>query len=192
MNPACSGQLSISVFRASVVPGAGRWPSGCSRGAGGVPSDGVWLVMDQAGNSWPARLWRHTSLMQRMAFVALVPTLITAGLLVTLLTQRQLVSLRRMAQTNADSIATQTASVSVQPLRAMRLRELMRIADSIGELPHVTRVQIRTADGQILADHRADDDERHEVMSVVRQVGRPAGEGHHHHVVGGADAAVVE
>src|SRR5574337_241417 len=111
MNPACSGQLSISVFRASVVPGAGRWPSGCSRGAGGVPSDGVWLVMDQAGNSWPARLWRHTSLMQRMAFVALVPTLITAGLLVTLLTQRQLVSLRRMAQTNADSIATQTASV---------------------------------------------------------------------------------
>lgn len=105
-----------------------------------------------------------------MAFVALVPTLITAGLLVTLLTQRQLVSLRRMAQTNADSIATQTASVSVQPLRAMRLRELMRIADSIGELPHVTRVQIRTADGQILADHRADDDERHEVMSVVRQV----------------------
>src|SRR5574337_363295 len=143
MNPACSGQLSISVFRASVVPGAGRWPSGCSRGAGGVPSDGVWLVMDQAGNSWPARLWRHTSLMQRMAFVALVPTLITAGLLVTLLTQRQLVSLRRMAQ---------------------------RIADSIGELPHVTRVQIRTADGQILADHRADDDERHEVMSVVRQV----------------------
>jgi signal transduction histidine kinase len=126
--------------------------------------------MDLAGNSWLARLWHHTSLVQRMAFVALVPTLITAALLVTLLTQRQLSTLRRMAQGSADAIATQTASVSVQPLRAMRLRELLRIADSIGELPHVTRVQIRTADGQILADHRADDDDKHDVTSVVREV----------------------
>jgi signal transduction histidine kinase len=126
--------------------------------------------MDLAGNSWLARLWHHTSLVQRMAFVALVPTLITAALLVTLLTQRQLDTLHRMAQGNADAIATQTASVSVQPLRAMRLRELLRIAESIGELPHVTRVQIRTADGQILADHRAADDDEHDVTSVVREV----------------------
>lgn len=126
--------------------------------------------MDLAGNSWLARLWHHTSLVQRMAFVALVPTLVTAALLVTLLTQRQLGTLRRMAQSNADAIATQTASVSVQPLRAMRLRELLRIADSIGELPHVTRVQIRTADGQILADHRAADDDERDVTSVVREV----------------------
>ncbi len=126
--------------------------------------------MDLAGNSWPARLWQHTSLMQRMAFVALVPTLITAALLVTLLTQRQLGGLRQMAQTNAAAIATQTASVCVQPLRAMRLRELLWIADSIGELPNVTRVQIRTADGQILADYRAADDNQRDVISVVRDV----------------------
>src|SRR6185437_1727163 len=117
-----------------------------------------------------ARLWHHTSLVQRMAFVALVPTLITAALLVTLLTQRQLDTLHQMARGNANAIATQTASVCVQPLRTMRLRELLRIADSIGELPHVTRVQIRTADGQILADHRASDDNLHDVMSVVREV----------------------
>ncbi|CAM5243839.1 ATP-binding protein [Rhodanobacter lindaniclasticus] len=126
--------------------------------------------MDLAGNSWLARLWHHTSLVQRMAFVALVPTLITAALLVTLLTQRQLTTLHRMAQGNADAIATQTASVCVQPLRTMQLRELVRIADSIGELPHVTRVQIRTADGQILADHRASDDDERDVTSVVREV----------------------
>jgi len=125
--------------------------------------------MDLAGNSWLARLWHHTSLVQRMAFVALVPTLITAALLVTLLTQRQLDTLHQMARGNANAIATQTASVCVQPLRTMRLRELLRIADSIGELPHVTRVQIRTADGQILADHRAADD-GHDVTSVVREV----------------------
>jgi signal transduction histidine kinase/CheY-like chemotaxis protein len=126
--------------------------------------------MDLAGNSWPVRLWRHTSLMQRMAFIALVPTLITAVLLVALLTQRQLASLRQMAQTNADAIAAQTASVCVQPLREMRLRELLRIAESIGELPHVTRVQIRTAGGQILADHRAADDNPSEVTSMVREI----------------------
>ncbi|HXD38534.1 MAG TPA: ATP-binding protein [Rhodanobacter sp.] len=125
--------------------------------------------MDLAGNSWLARLWQRTSLMQRVAFVALVPTLITAALLVTLLTQRQLGNLHRMAQANADAIATQTASVCVQPLRAMRLRDLLRIAASIGELPHVTRVQIRTADGQILADHRTAYDEP-DVTSVVRNV----------------------
>lgn len=126
--------------------------------------------MDLAGNSWLLRLWQRTSLTQRLAFVALVPTLITASLLVTLLTQRQLINLRTMAQSNADAIATQAASVSVQPLRARRLRELIRIADSIGELPHVTRVQIRTADGEILADHGAENEAKQDVMSVVREV----------------------
>ncbi|MEO6800420.1 MAG: hybrid sensor histidine kinase/response regulator [Rhodanobacter sp.] len=126
--------------------------------------------MDQMGNSWFVTLWQRTSLLQRMAFVALVPTLITAALLVTLLTQRQMVTLRRMAQTNANAIATQTASICVQPLRTMRLRELLRIADSIGELPHVTRVQIRTSEGQILADHRAVEDQQQDVMSVVHEV----------------------
>lgn len=128
--------------------------------------------MDMATNSWPVRLWQRTSLMQRLAFVALVPTLITAVLLVTLLTQRQLVSLRQMAQSNADAIAIQTASICVQPLRNMQLRELLGIADSIGELPHVTRVQIRTAAGQILADRRGPGDSRsqREILTVVRDV----------------------
>ncbi|WP_199100300.1 hybrid sensor histidine kinase/response regulator [Dyella sp. ASV21] len=90
--------------------------------------------------------------MQRLALVALVPTLVTATLLVTMLTQRQLGSLLGMAQNTADAIATQTASVSAAPLRDMQRRELVRIAESTGELPHVARVQIRAADGEILAD----------------------------------------
>ena len=126
--------------------------------------------MDLAGSSWLVRLWQRTSLIQRLAFVALVPTLITAALLVTLLTQRQLVNLRKMAQSNAEAIATQAASVSVQPLRTVRLRELIRIANSVGELPHVARVQIRTADGQILAEHRSDNDGTQDVTSVLREV----------------------
>jgi signal transduction histidine kinase len=90
--------------------------------------------------------------MQRFALVALVPTMVTATLLVTMLTQHQLVTLRDMAQNTADAIATQAASVSTAPLRDMQRRELVRIAESIGQLPHVARVQIRAADGEILAD----------------------------------------
>lgn len=128
--------------------------------------------MDMATNSWPMRLWQRTSLTQRLAFVALVPTLITATLLVTLLTRHQLITLHRMAQGTADAIATQTASVCVQPLRNMELRQLLGIAHSIGGLPHVTRVQIRTADGQILADNRkpGDNDGSQEILTVVHDV----------------------
>jgi signal transduction histidine kinase len=128
--------------------------------------------MDMATNSWPMRLWQRTSLTQRLAFVALVPTLVTAALLVTLLTRHQLITLHRMAQGTADAIATQTASVCVQPLRNMELRELLRIAHSIGSLPNVTRVQIRTADGQILADYHEpqDNDGTQEILAVVHDV----------------------
>ena len=108
--------------------------------------------MGAGANSRAVRWWRRTSLMQRFALVALVPTMVTATLLVTMLTQHQLVTLRDMAQNTADAIATQAASVSTSPLRDMQRRELVRIAVSIGQLPHVARVQIRAADGEILAD----------------------------------------
>jgi signal transduction histidine kinase/ActR/RegA family two-component response regulator len=121
---------------------------------------------------WPARLWRRASLMQRLAFVALAPALVTAALLVTLLTQRQLANLRQMAHDNAEIVASQAASICVQPLRTMQLRELVRIGDSTGGLPHVTRVQIRTAAGQILADHHEPDDSQgpREFLTVVHDV----------------------
>ncbi|WP_426688633.1 ATP-binding protein [Rhodanobacter ginsengiterrae] len=125
-----------------------------------------------AADSWPKRVWQRRSLMQRMAFVALIPALVTAALLATLLTQRQLVNLRQMARGNADAIAIQAASISLQPLRTLQLRELTRIADSVGKLPHVVRVQIRSSAGQILADHAEVDARRRpaEVLTVVRDV----------------------
>jgi len=128
--------------------------------------------MDMATSSWPARLWQRTTLTQRLAFVALVPALVTAALLVTMLTQRQLVNLRQVERGNAEAIATQAASISLQPLRTAQLRELVRVADSVGDLPHVTRVQIRTTAGQILADHREPDasHDPQETLTVVRDV----------------------
>jgi len=122
-------------------------------------------------DTWIGRLWRRTSLMQRLAFVALVPTLVTAVFLVTMLTRHQLASLRSMAQSTADTIAIQTASVCADPLRQMQRRELARIAQSIAELPHVAHVQIRAADGEIVADAQGREDRvRSETLTVVRTV----------------------
>jgi signal transduction histidine kinase len=117
--------------------------------------------------------------MQRLAMVALVPTLVTATLLVIILTQHQLTSLREMAQNTADAIATQAASVSTVPLRDMQRRELVRIAESIGELPHVARVQIRAADGEILADNLGRSGATgNDTLTVVRDVVDPDLPGH--------------
>lgn len=109
--------------------------------------------------------------MQRLAFIALVPTLVTAALLVIMLTRYQLNSLRSMAQSTADAIATQAASISVDPIRDMQRRDIKRIAESISELPHVAHVQIRASDGEILADSYGNTSRRpSDVLTVVHDV----------------------
>ncbi|KRF00363.1 histidine kinase [Frateuria sp. Soil773] len=127
--------------------------------------------MATGGTSFAARLWRRTSLMQRLAFISLAPTMVTALLLVTMLTRYQLATLRQMGLNTAGAIATQAASVAADPLRNMQRRELVRIADSIGELPHVARVQIRAADGEILADSQPRNAvPARDTLAVVRNV----------------------
>ncbi len=109
--------------------------------------------------------------MQRLAFIALVPTMLTALLLVIMLTRHQLMSLRSMAQSTADAIATQAASISTDPIRNMQRRDLNRIAESIAALPHVAHVQIRAADGEILADTiGASKAKPKDVLTVVHDV----------------------
>ena len=117
-----------------------------------------------------ARLWRRTSLMQRLSFVALVPTLVTAVLLVTMLTRHQLDTVRLMAQDTANAIAIQAAAVSAEPLRQSNRRELARIARATGELPHVALVQIRSVDGEILAGHRDAQPDTGASLKVERNV----------------------
>lgn len=113
--------------------------------------------MHERGQTWIGRTWRRASLVQRLAIVSLLPTAITAVLLVILLTRHQIAALRDMARSTADAIATQAAAVAAEPLRAGDRRELRRIARSIGQLPHVGRVQILTRDGEILADVHGED-----------------------------------
>lgn len=129
-----------------------------------------------------ARLWRRTSLMQRLGFVALVPTLVTAVLLVTMLTRHQLETVRLMAQDTANAIAIQAAAVSTEPLRRLQRRELTRIAQATGELPHVALVQIRSVDGEILAGHHdAQAGDTVGSLTVVRDVVDPQA---HDHLLG--------
>jgi len=101
------------------------------------------------------QLWRRASLMQRLAFVALAPTLVAASLLTVILTHYQMITLREMGQGSAEVIATQAASITAAPMQNMRRRELIRIAESIASLPHVAQVQIRAANGEILADSQS-------------------------------------
>ncbi|MEO6798787.1 MAG: hybrid sensor histidine kinase/response regulator [Rhodanobacter sp.] len=108
--------------------------------------------MNARRDFWFKRLWRHATLMQRLAFVTLVPTFATASLLVVMVTRYQINILQDMGQKTAVAIATQAASVSADPLQKVDRRELIRIAQSIAELPQVAYVQIRSADGEILAE----------------------------------------
>ncbi len=120
---------------------------------------------------WMKRLWRRASLMQRLGFVALVPTLVTASLLAAILTHYQLITLRSMGQNTADAVATQAASITAGPLHDMQRRELIRIAQSIAKLPHVARVQISAANGEILADsHGRSEATPQDSLTVVRDV----------------------
>ena len=66
-------------------------------------------------NSRTVQWWRRTSLMQRPALVTLIPTLVTATLLVAMLAPQQVMTLRGMAQNTADAIAN-TSARDTQPL----------------------------------------------------------------------------
>lgn len=127
-------------------------------------------MRDVSTSSWLEKVWRRTSLVQRLTCVALVPTAISAVLLVTLLTRHQMDTLHEMGRSTADAIAQQSATVSGDALRTGERREIARIAQSIVQLPQVSRVRISDRDGEILADRVngtiGDDDS----LTVAREV----------------------
>ncbi|HXP02209.1 MAG TPA: HAMP domain-containing protein, partial [Luteibacter sp.] len=127
--------------------------------------------MRDVSTPWLEKVWRRTSLVQRLTCVALVPTAISAILLVTLLTRHQMDTLHEMGRSTADAIAQQASSISGDALRTGERREIGRIAQSIVQLPQVSRVRISDRDGEIIADRvngsiGADDDS----LTVAREV----------------------
>ncbi|MGA7438375.1 MAG: hybrid sensor histidine kinase/response regulator [Luteibacter sp.] len=136
--------------------------------------------MRDGSASWLEKVWRRTSLVQRLTCVALAPTAISAVLLVTLLTRHQMDTLHEMGRSTADAIAQQAATVSGEALRSEQRRELGRIAQSIVQLPQVSRVRIADRDGEILADRVNGSVEDDDNLTVSRDVLDPVS----HRVVG--------
>lgn len=101
---------------------------------------------------WLNALWRRTSLTQRLLLLALIPTALTALLLVSLLAQRQVHTISELALGNAEAIASQTAVIAAEPMAANDQRDLHRIARAVSHLPHVARVSFGAPDGKILVD----------------------------------------
>ncbi|HVI55062.1 MAG TPA: hybrid sensor histidine kinase/response regulator [Luteibacter sp.] len=130
--------------------------------------------------TWLERVWRRTSLVQRLTCVALVPTAISAILLVTLLTRHQMDTLHEMGRSTADAIAQQAASVSGEALRNGERREISHISQSIVQLPQVARVRISDRDGEIIADRVNGSIDDEDSLTVSREVLDPVS----HRVVG--------
>ena len=126
--------------------------------------------MRDPSSSWLGNLWRRTTLVQRLTCLAAAPATVIALLLVTLLTRHQLESLNELGQRSAQAIATQTAAMAAEPLRAGQRRDIVRIAASVESLPNVVHVQIRAADGEILAD-TANDHRDAGAVTVQRDIG---------------------
>ncbi|TCV93942.1 signal transduction histidine kinase [Luteibacter rhizovicinus] len=126
--------------------------------------------MRESSGSWLEKVWRRTSLVQRLTFVALVPTATSAILLFALLTRHQMDTLRDMGRSTADAIAQQAASVAGDALREGQRRELGRIAQSMIQLPQVARVRIADRDGEILADRRNGSVDDSDALTVSREV----------------------
>lgn len=101
---------------------------------------------------WLNLLWRRTSLTQRLVLLALIPTALTALLLVSLLTQRQVRTINELARSTAESIVSQTAMIAAEPMAANDRRELYRIARAVSHLPHVSRVSFDLPNGEALVD----------------------------------------
>lgn len=96
--------------------------------------------------------WRRTSLMLRLVMLALIPTALTALLLVALLAHQQFRAIAELARSTGESIAAQTAVIAAEPLALNDRRELNRIAHAVSRLPHVSRVSFGLPDGEILVD----------------------------------------
>lgn len=103
---------------------------------------------------WLNALWRRTSLTQRLVLLALIPTALTALLLVSLLAQRQVRTIDDLARSTAESIASQTAMIVAEPMASNDRRELRRIARAVSHLPHIARVSFDLPSGEVLVDLR--------------------------------------
>ena len=112
--------------------------------------------MRDPSSSWLGNLWRRTTLVQRLTCLAAAPATVIALLLVTLLTRHQLESLNELGQRSAQAIATQTAAMAAEPLRAGVSGKNEKLLEPLAAREGV-------ADG-VLAAAGSDDEDVHAAM----------------------------
>jgi len=120
------------------------------------------------------------SLAQQLVLLAVLPAaLATAGAIVVL-TRQHLSNVTELMRASGQTVALQVATLAQAPLNQMDRRALLRTAQAGTSQPHVQQVQIRTDDGEILANAETADRRRTEGLRVLSPVmgedGKRAGE----------------
>ena len=116
-----------------------------------------------------ARLGRF-SLAQQLVMLALLPASVATLGAIAVLTRQHLDDVTELIRANAQTVALQVATVAQTQLQRMDRRGLMRTAQSGTYQPHVQQVQIRSEDGEILANAETADRSRTEGLQVVTPI----------------------
>ena len=87
----------------------------------------------------------------RLVLVCLVPASIAVLVTMSVLAQHHLAELRTLTENTATAVATQVATLARAPLARMDRRALLDVARIGASQPGVKQVQVRSADGEIVA-----------------------------------------
>ncbi|HYP84208.1 ATP-binding response regulator [Variovorax sp.] len=110
------------------------------------------------------------SLAQQLVLLAVLPAVLATAGAIVVLTRQHLANVTELMRTSAQAVALQVASLAQGPLAQMDRRALLRTVQAGASQPHIHQVQIRTSDGEILADAQTSDMRRGEGLSVYSPI----------------------
>ncbi|MBS0453326.1 MAG: response regulator [Proteobacteria bacterium] len=120
------------------------------------------------------------SLAQQLVLLAVLPAALATVGAIVVLTRQHLANVTELMRASGQTVALQVATLAQTPLNQMDRRALQRTAVAGTSQPHVQQVQIRTDDGEILANAETADRLRTEGLRVLSPVlgedGKRAGE----------------
>ncbi len=116
-----------------------------------------------------ARLPR-LSLAQQLVLLAVLPAALATLGAIVVLTRQHLDNVTELMRTSGQTVALQVATLAQTPMNQMDRRALQRTALAGTSQPHVQQVQIRTGDGEILANAETPDRQRGEGLRVLSPV----------------------
>ena len=120
------------------------------------------------------------SLAQQLVLLAILPAAMATVGAIVVLTRQHLANVTELMRASGQNVALQVATLAQTPLIQMDRRALQRTAVAGTSQPHVQQVQIRTDDGEILANAETADRARTEGLRVISPVlgedGKRAGE----------------